>query len=143
MADVRFIDMPPEFDPERPRRMGFTYGDIKKITRGLNGPLIAGQSVPGADRSVWVRLWSLDPDAVSTVAYWGLQRFDPDIKTEKVDDLIYRYNVYTEDPYALIGLIVKALQIGGHLPKDQDKPVEAKDKDPLGRRATTETIPSP
>jgi len=121
--DVKFIELPADFDPSRPRRMGFSFGDIKKITRALNGPLLGGTGVPGAERSVWVRLWSLDPDALSTVCYWGLFRFDPEITTEKVDELIYGYNVRTKDPMKLVSLVMDALRAGGHLPEDKDKPV--------------------
>lgn len=137
--DVKFIDLPEDFDPRRPRRMGFSFGDVKKIARALNGPLIGTVNMPGAEHAVTVRLFALDFEAISVVAYWGLFRFDGEITTEKTEELIADYNVRKQDPYEFVNLLMKALRAGGHLPKDKDEPLRGSSVAPLAPMATRDS----
>ena len=109
-----------------PRRMGFAYEDIEQAQRRLNGPLVGLPSVAGAERALNVRLWMIDSEVISHLAFVGMHNFDPNMTREKAKEVIQACNVRYKDPFEFVKLIDKALKAGGHMPEEQISK-EAKD----------------
>lgn len=125
---------------DRPRRIGFGYGDIRRMQTQFKAPLL-GDEMTWKD-SLLGRLGNLDFNVLSGFLVVGLNNYTKKTLTqEDVDGLIESYLEGTDARapgtlLELVTLVRLALETGGFVPTKKepgtgDDDAEAKRRDPL------------
>lgn len=100
---------------DQPCRMGFGYGDMRRLQKLFNAPLIGDETTWST--SLLGRLGNQDANVISAFMAIGLANYRKKLDQEDTDKLIEAYLDGGGEMNDLVKLIRRALEAGNHIPK--------------------------
>lgn len=108
----------------QPRQMAFGSGDVRRLIRQFNAPLLGSTDDTVAD-SLIGRLYGQDVNVIAAMLLTGLGNYNRKLDVDDIDKIIDAHlddgGTYSD----LVRLIRLALEEGNHIPKQKEQPTGA------------------